>query len=309
MKIVFMGTPDFAVTVLEALIDAGHYIAGVFTQPDKKTGRKQILTPPPVKIAAQKSNIPVFQPNTFKDGAAFEIINALSPEIIVVAAYGKILPKSVLEYPKYGCVCVHASLLPEYRGAAPIQRAVINGETQTGISIMQIDEGVDTGDIILTEKTPIGINETSADLFARLSVIGANAAVKALSLISSGKAVRTPQPQGDFGYAKMIDKSMCNIDWSRSAFEIHNLIRGLQTQPCASTFINGKCVKIHKSVLSDKTGAGAGKITDNKKTLTVSCGDGKCLDILEVQPEGKKKMDIKSFLAGNKLEINQFIGE
>lgn len=309
MRIVFMGTPDFAVPVLNALTKSEHSVVGVFTQPDKKVGRKQIITPPPVKEQALKIGIPVYQPQSFKNGNALEIISGLEPDIIVVAAYGKILPKAVLDYPKYGCICVHASLLPKYRGAAPIQWAVINGETQTGVTIMQMDEGIDTGDIILTEKTPIDINETSAEVFERLSHIGADCALKAVSLIESGKAVKTPQPRGDFGYAKMIDKSICNIDWSKSALEVHNLIRGLQTWPCASTVINGKTVKIHKSVLSNKIGNGAGIIVNNKNTVTVSCGDGKCIDILEIQPEGKKKMDAKSFLSGNRLEIGEKIGE
>lgn len=309
MKIVFMGTPDFAVPCLESLIKNGNEIVGVFTQPDKKVGRKQIMTPPPVKVLAEKHGLTVFQPNTLKDGKALDIIRELAPDVIVVVAYGKILPKEILDYPKYGCVNVHASLLPKYRGSAPIQWAVINGETETGVTIMLMDEGIDTGDIILVRRTEIGINETSEELFDRLSVIGAKALTEIIELFPDGNVNHVSQPDGDFGYAPMIDKSICAIDWNKSAFEVHNLIRGLQSWPVASTVINGKTVKIHKSVLSDKTGNEARKIVNNKNVLTVCCGDKKCVDILEIQPEGKKKMDIKAFLAGNQVNIGEIIGE
>ena len=309
MKIVFMGTPDFAVPCIEKLIESDHEILGVFTQPDKKVGRKQIITPPPVKVTAEKHNISVFQPNTLKDGSGLEIIKELMPDVIIVVAYGKILPTAILDYPKYGCVNVHASLLPKYRGAAPIQWAVLNGDKETGVAIQKMAEGIDTGDLLLVKKTEIGINETSEELFERLSVIGADALMETLNLIEKGEAVAVPQPDGDFGYASMIRKDMSPIDWSKSAFEVHNQIRGLQTWPAASTVINGKNVKIHKSVLSDASGNEAGKIVNNKNVLTVSCGDKKCIDILELQPEGKKKMDAKSFLAGNQLNIGDKLGE
>lgn len=308
MKIVFMGTPDFSVPCFEKLIDKGYDVAGVFTQPDKKVGRKQLLTPPPVKAAALKHNIPVYQPSTLKNGEALEIIKQLNPDLIIVVAYGKILPKDILEFAKYGCINVHASLLPKYRGAAPIQRAILNGDEETGVCVQQMNEGIDTGDILFTLKTKIDINETSEQLFERLALIGADALLETVSLIENNKLKPIPQPQGDFGYAAMIDKSMSSIDWSRSAFEIHNQIRGLQTWPAASTLIYGKNVKIHKSVLSSENGNEAGKIVNNKNVLTVSCGDGKCIDILEIQPDGKKKMDIKSFLSGNKIELGTVIG-
>ena len=304
-----MGTPDFAVPCLDRLVESGHKVLGVFTQPDKKVGRKQVLTPPPVKVAAEKHGIPVLQPNTLKDGKGLEIIKELSPDVIIVAAYGKILPRDILDYPKYGCVNVHASLLPKYRGAAPIQWAVINGDKETGVTIMQMADGIDTGDMLLVKKTEIGINETSEELFDRLSAIGAGALIEALTLIENGEAVAVPQPEGDFGYASMISKDMSAIDWNKPAFEIHNLIRGLQTWPAASTVLNGKTVKIHKSVLSDQSGNEAGEIVNNKNVLTISCGDGNCIDILEIQPDGKKKMDIKSFLAGNQIHIGEKIGE
>lgn len=310
MNIVFMGTPDFAVPCLEKLIKSENCnVLAVFTQPDKKVGRKQLLTPPPVKVLAVQHNIPVYQPVTLKNEDAFETIRKLNPDLMVVVAYGKILPKRILDYPKFGCINVHASLLPKYRGAAPIQWAVLNGDKKTGVCVQQMDIGIDTGDILFTEETDIGINETSEELFERLSVIGADALIKTIDLIIKGQTNPVPQPAGDFGYASMIDKSMSNIDWSKSAFEVHNQIRGLQSWPCASTVINGKNVKVHKSVLSSEKGNEAGKVVNNKNVVTVSCGDGNCIDILELQPDGKKRMDAKSFLAGNKMETGQFIGE
>ncbi len=310
MNIVFMGTPDFAVPCLEKLIKSENCnVLAVFTQPDKKVGRKQLLTPPPVKVLAVQHNIPVYQPVTLKNEDAFETIRKLNPDLLVVVAYGKILPKPILDYPKFGCINVHASLLPKYRGAAPIQWAVLNGDKKTGVCVQQMDIGIDTGDILFTEETDIGINETSEELFERLSVIGADALIKTMDLIIKGQTNPVPQPAGDFGYASMIDKSMSNIDWSKSAFEVHNQIRGLQSWPCASTVINGKNVKVHKSVLSSEKGNEAGKVVNNKNVVTVSCGDGNCIDILELQPDGKKRMDAKSFLAGNKIETGQFIGE
>ena len=310
MNIVFMGTPDFAVPCLEKLIKSENCnVLAVFTQPDKKVGRKQLLTPPPVKVLAVQHNIPVYQPVTLKNEDAFETIRKLNPDLLVVVAYCKILPKPILDYPKFGCINVHASLLPKYRGAAPIQWAVLNGDKKTGVCVQQMDIGIDTGDILFTEETDIGINETSEELFERLSVIGADALIKTIDLIIKGQTNPVPQPAGDFGYASMIDKSMSNIDWSKSAFEVHNQIRGLQSWPCASTVINGKNVKVHKSVLSSEKGNEAGKVVNNKNVVTVSCGDGNCIDILELQPDGKKRMDAKSFLAGNKIETGQFIGE
>lgn len=307
MRIVFMGTPDYAVPSLQKLIDEHYEIAGVFTQPDKKVGRKQILTPSAVKELAERYELPVYQPQTLKDGSAYEILKSIAPDMIIVAAYGKILPKSILDLPKYGCVNVHASLLPKYRGAAPIQRAVLNGDEETGISIMQMDEGIDTGDLLYTVKTKIGINETSAELFDRLSVLGAEALIHTVKNIENGSAAAHKQ-EGESSYASMIDKSMSPIDWNRTAFEIHNQIRGLQTWPCAQTVICGKSVKIHASVLSDVSGGRAGEVIRAGKELIVSCGDGKCISVIRVQPAGKSKMDIRAFLAGNPVKPGTILG-
>lgn len=308
MRIVYMGTPDFAVEPLKKLVYEGYDVAGVFTQPDKKTGRKQILTPSDVKKAALENNLTVYQPNTLKDGEALKILKSINPDMIVVAAYGKILPKEILELPKYGCINIHASLLPKYRGAAPIQRAVLNGDKETGVCIMKMDEGIDTGDIYYTVKTDIGINETSAELFDRLSVIGADALIHTIKLIENGQALAQKQC-GDASYASMIDRSLCSIDWNRSAFEIHNQIRGLQTWPCAETLVCSKRVKVHASRLLDIKGSSAGEVIKADKELVVSCGDGNCISLIQVQPEGKKSMDIKSFLAGNMVETGTVLGK
>lgn len=307
MKILFMGTPDFAAVSLKRLIDDGHNICGVFTQPDKQVGRKHVLTPPPVKVTALENNISVFQPEKLKTEESVNIIRELKPELIAVVAYGKILPLSIINSAKHGAVNVHASLLPKYRGAAPIQWAVLNGDKETGICTQQMDEGLDTGDILYTIKTEIGINETSEELFQRLSVLGAEALSKTVDLISENKLSPVKQA-GDSCYASMIDKTMSRIDWNKSAFEIHNKIRGLQSWPAASALIGGKEVKIHKSELSEIEAEGAGMVINSRGVLTVSCGDGKCINILEVQPAGKKKMNIKAFLAGNKISVGDILG-
>ncbi|MGN0531576.1 MAG: methionyl-tRNA formyltransferase [Eubacterium sp.] len=310
MNIVFMGTPDFAVPCLEALIDSGHRIVGVFTQPDKPVGRKQVLTPPDVKVCAAKHDIPVYQPEKIKSSNAIEIINRLEPDVIIVVAYGKILPKEILTAAPYGCINVHASLLPLYRGAAPIQWSILNGDAQTGVSIMQMDEGLDTGDVLLVKKTDIDINETSAELFDRLSLIGAQALIEVLEAIQNGDIKPQPQPVGDYQYASMINKDMCPIDWRNNALHIHNQIRGLQTWPVAITKINGKNVKIHQSRLIDGHFDNIpGEIVDNNKRLIVCCGDKKALEITFLQPEGKKKMDAQSYLLGNNIELGKILGE
>ena len=291
-----MGTPDFAVPALEALYKSKHNIAGVFSQPDKPVGRKQVLTPPPVKAFAVQNGLSVYQPNSLKNDDSYELIKKLNPDIIIVAAYGKILPKNILDFPEYGCVNIHASLLPKYRGAAPIQWAVINGDKKTGITIMKMAEGLDTGDMILVDKTEIGENETSAELFDRLAEQGAVSLLKALDMLENGSVEFTSQDDALSTYAVKITKALSPIDWSKAALEVHNLVRGLQTWPCASTIIDGKEFKIHKTVLSLKTGNKPGEIVDNKGVLTVCCGDGCRVDVLEIQPQGKKKMDIKILL-------------
>ena len=246
---------------------------------------------------------------TVSNNEFIEEIKALNPDAICVVAYGKILPKEILEAAPHGCINVHASLLPLYRGAAPIQWAVLNGDKETGVSIMQMDEGLDTGDVFYVEKTEIGENETSAELFDRLSEIGAKALVKTLDMIKDCTAVATKQADIECQYASMINKSMCNIDWNNSADKIHNQVRGLQTWPVATTKVNSKGLKIHKTIHTDIIANKAGQIVDNKNKLIVCCGDGHCLEILELQLDGKKRMDAKSFLQGNNIEIGTILGE
>lgn len=308
MNIVFMGTPDFAVTSLERIIKDGHNVLAVYSQQDKPVGRKQVLTPPPVKACALHNNIPVFQPQSFRDAEDIEKIKSFNADVIIVIAYGKILPIDVLNAAKYGCINVHASLLPKYRGAAPIQWAVLNGDKQTGVCVMQMDEGIDTGDILYSQKTDIDDNETSQELFERLSVLGADALSTVLNNIEYYLNNRVKQPDGDFGYAKKITKSLAPIDWTDSAAVIHNQVRGLQTWPCALTTYNGRNLKIHKTVLSAKKGINCGEVVDNKDVITVCCGDGNCIDILELQLDGKKRMDSKAFMLGNNVSVTTKFG-
>ncbi|MGN0489267.1 MAG: methionyl-tRNA formyltransferase [Ruminococcus sp.] len=300
MNIIFMGTPDFAVPTLEALCNSNHTVQAVFTQPDKPIGRKQVLTPPDVKVCAEKYNIPVYQPTTLKDDSVYEQIKDINPEVIVVVAYGKLLPKNILDIPKYGCINVHGSLLPKYRGASPIQHAVLNGDKVTGVTTMYMGEGLDTGDILLYSETEIGENETSAELFDRLSLLGADLLLETLNKVQSGSINPIKQDESKATYTKMIDKSMCPINWSKTNFEIHNQVRGLQTWPVATSVINEMNVKIHATLLCDKTG-NPGEII-NTEPLTVACGSGSLI-IKELQLNGKKRMDSKSFLLGHPLNI------
>lgn len=300
MRVVFMGTPDFAVPCLEALVNAGYEVIGAFTQPDKPKGRGYALAPPPVKVTALEHNIPVYQPKTLRDGEALKILEELSPECIVVVAYGKILPKDILELPKYGCINVHASLLPKYRGAAPIQWSVINGESETGVTAMYMDEGLDTGDMIMKRSCEIGENETAGELHDKLSALGAQLIVEALKALENGSAKREKQDDSLSCYSPMLDKSLCQIDWSKSAQQVHNKVRGLSPWPVATSLINGKKVKIHQTLLSSDNGT-PGEII-SLSPLTVACGSGSVI-INELQLEGKKRMNSQSFLNGHKLNI------
>lgn len=295
-----MGTPDFAVPSLKKLITSKHTVQAVFTQPDKPKGRKMILTPPEVKVCALENNIEVYQPNTLKDGEALEIIKSYNPDVIVVAAYGKILPKEVLDYPRYGCINIHGSLLPKYRGAAPIQRAVLDGEQETGVTTMQMAEGLDTGDMLLVYKTKITEDETSGELFDRLALAGADLLLDTLNDVENGKINPQKQDDSKATYAKMIDKSMCPVDFSKPAQTVHNQVRGLKPWPVATAVINDKKLKIHKTKVSPLSGKPGEVVSLNP--LTVACGDNS-VEVLELQPEGKKVMDSKAYLAGNKINI------
>lgn len=307
MKIIFMGTPEFSVPCLEALIKSENEVVGVFTQPDKPKGRGYEMTPPPVKVCAVENNIPVFQPVSMRDGEALEIINSLNADLIIVVAFGKILPKDILESVKYGCINIHASLLPKLRGAAPIQWSIINGESETGVTSMQMDVGLDTGDMLIKKSIPITENMNAGELHDALSVMGAEVLIETINNIDN----LNPEKQNDdlSNYAPMLSKELCPIDFSKSAQEVHNKIRGLSPWPVATTKINGKNYKIHKSqILSEEFVGKIGEIVDNNNRLVVVCGDGVSLEILEIQAEGKRKTDTASFLCGHKIEKGTIIG-
>lgn len=303
-----MGTPSFAVPCLERLLKSEDEVVAVFTQPDKKVGRKQTLTPPPVKELAQRDGIPVYQPTSLRSDEAVERVASLRPDLIVVVAYGKILPKAILELPPLGCVNVHGSLLPKYRGAAPIQWSVINGEAVTGVTTMYMDEGLDTGDMILKYETPVGRDETSGELFERLSVMGADLLVETIEKIKLGCAPREKQNDAEATYAPMLDKALSNINWGESAEKLHNLVRGLNPWPVAATTLEGKTLKIYKTRLAEpREGTQPGQII-SVNPFVVGCGDGTALEILEVQMESKKRMSSEDFCRGCKLEVGTALG-
>ncbi len=306
MRIVFMGTPDIAAESLEALIAAGHNVVGVFTKEDKPIGRKQILTPPPVKVLSQKQGIPVFQPKTLRDGAALEIIKDLAPEVIIVVAYGKILPKEILDFPKFGCINGHASLLPKYRGSSPIQHCLVCGEEQTGITAMQMDEGIDTGDILYQKTLSIKKNENSEELFERLSRLAAKTLCETLELLAKGRLKPIPQNEAEATHAPMITKEMALIDFSESAEVVNNKIRGYYSWPTAHFFLDGKRVKVFRAEPCGETNKPCGTVIEAEKRLIIACKES-ALEILELQIEGSKRMSAEQFLAGRKIPINTIL--
>ncbi len=299
MKVIFMGTPDFAVGTLEAIIEAGHEVVLVVTQPDKPRGRSGALQFTPVKECAVAHGIEVFQPTKIRLEENVEYLRKYEADIAVVAAFGQILPQSILDMPKYGCINVHASLLPKYRGAAPIQWAVINGDPVTGVTIQQMDIGVDTGDIVAIREVPISEDETGGGLFDKLAVVGAQVCVEAMNAIENGTATRTPQNHEEATHVSMICKEFGVIDWNKSAVEIERLIRGLNPWPSAYTKLDGKTFKIWKAkVVSENSDKAAGTVVRvAKDALEVQTGEG-VLSLLEVQLEGKKRMEVGAFLRG-----------
>lgn len=329
MKLIFMGTPDFSVGTLEALIEAGHTVTLVVSQPDKPKGRGHELIPTPVKAAALRHNLPVYQPVRLRGGPAEAVIEKTEADAIIVAAFGQLLPKSILKMKKYGCINVHASLLPKYRGAAPIQWAVIDGEKESGVTIMQMDEGLDTGDMLLARTVPLDEKETGGSLFEKLSQAGASACVEALEKLEKGELVPVKQQESPTAYARMLTREMGQIDFTRPAREIERLVRGLDPWPSAYTKLNGKTLKIWASQVepvpaSEETDAGEayscgkaaydkgaprpGTITGVTKTaLHVACGQG-ILAITELQLEGKKRMDTAAFLRGYQVEAGTVLG-
>lgn len=300
MRIVFMGTPSIAVGTLEALLKADHEVVGVFTQPDKPVGRKQILTPPPVKVFAEENGIPVYQPKTVKDGEALLTLKDLNPDIIVVVAYGKILPKEILNLPKYGCVNAHASLLPKYRGASPIQWCIVCGEKQTGVTTMLMDEGMDTGDMLETAIVDIGDDETSEELFERLTDTAAELVCSTVAKLEKGEITPKKQNEEDATYAPIITKEMALIDFGRSAADIHNLVRGLYGWPTAYFMLDGKRVKVYKTEVLELLGEPSTVIRSDNE-LIIACGNNSAVKIKELQPEGSKRMEAKQWLLGKKI--------
>ena len=305
MNIVFMGTPDFAAVSLERLISDGRFnISAVYTQPDKPAGRKKILTPPDVKVLAQKHGLNVHQPNTLKTEDVINELRALKPDVIAVIAYGKILPKAVLDIPKYGCINIHGSLLPKYRGAAPIQRAVIDGEKVTGVTSMLLDEGVDTGDMLFKEETQIMPNETAGELFDRLALMGADLLIKTLEALQTGEIERTPQEHSNASYAAMLSKDEIIIDCNMPAQAVHDKVRGMNPWPVAAALYGGKKIKIYKTLLVDKKGK-PGEVLSVKPAV-VACGSG-AVQLIEVQPESKNKMSGEDFFRGQRMTVGDIL--
>lgn len=311
MRIVFMGTPDFSVPALKALVEAGHEVAAVVTQPDRPRGRGKELQMTPVKVQALAYGIPVYQPGKVKDPAFVEILRNLQPEVIVVIAFGQILSRDILDLPPYGCINIHASLLPKYRGAAPIQWAVIDGEKETGVTTMMMDVGLDTGDMLEKTVIPLDPKETGGSLFDKLSQAGGPLILSTLEKLKAGTAVRTPQTDEDSTYAKMLTKSLGQIDWSMEAAAIERLIRGLNPWPSAYTFVHGKTLKIWDAdVLKESSdGAAPGQIIrTDPHSLIVAAGEA-FLSIRELQLEGKKRMDVETFLRGYTIEKGEILGK
>lgn len=309
MRVVFMGTPDFAVPTLKALVEAGHDVPAVVTQPDRPKGRGKKETPPPVKETAQSLKIPVIQPLRVKDPDFINLLKGLSPAVIVVVAFGRILPPDILSLPKYGCINVHASLLPKYRGSAPIHRAVINGEKETGITTMHMDEGMDTGDMILREAVPIHEEDTVGTVHDRLAVVGARLLVETLDLIGQGRAPRVPQV-GNPSYAPMLKAEDELIRWDRTARDIFNHIRGMNPWPGARTTLSGRVLKIWRAAAPEEDGNSVGPgrvVSGGREGFVVGTGNGR-LTVTELQLQGAKRMNAADFLRGNPVPEGTILG-
>lgn len=308
MRIMFMGTPDFAKECLRRIHESNEEIVAVVTTPDKPRGRGMTLTPSPVKSYALENGLPVYQPQTLKNGAFIDVLEETKPELIVVVAYGRILPKYVLEYAKFGCINAHASILPKYRGAAPIQRAIIDGEAKTGVSVMQMDEGLDTGDVILTNEVEITLDDNFETVHDKLIVAGSEGLLTAIEQFKNGTVSRARQGEG-FTYAEKITKEDCLIDFSRSNRAVHDQIRGLSPIPLSYTKTpDGRLLKVVKAhMVEDFSDKEAGEVISLNKTVVVKCGEGAiALDI--IVPEGKGKMDASAYINGRKLSIGEKLG-
>ena len=307
MKIIFMGTPDFAAASLEALIASRHEIQAVVTQPDKPKGRKGELTPSPVKVVAEGKGIKVYQPLKVRDEEFVKTLRAYNPDVIVVVAFGQIIPLSILKMPKFGCVNIHGSLLPKYRGAAPIQWAVLDGEKETGITTILMDEGIDTGDILLKKTIKIDMDETSGSLFDKLMALGAETILETLDELENGNLTPIKQGESPTAYAKMLTKAMGLIDFTRPAKELDCFVRGMDPWPSAYTLLSGKTLKLWKVRAVEGSGKAGSVIGIGQESFTIACGDG-AIEVLEVQLEGKKRMSAGDFLKGSTLNIGQELG-
>lgn len=306
MRIVFMGTPDFAVPSLKALVEAGKTVVGVFTQPDKPKNRGMKLQPTPVKEYALTQGVPIYQPVKLRDGEALAIMKELAPDLVVVAAYGKILPVDILELPRLGCINVHSSLLPKYRGAAPINWAILNGEDETGVTIMYMAEGLDTGDMIANQATPISLEENAEELFDRLAEMGAGLLVQVVEQFEAGNVSAVPQDESLSCYAPMLSKELSNIDWNRTARQIHDQVRGLYPWPSAITEIDGiRCKILKTAICGERTIKNPGAFVQaDKRGMKIACHGGEVLEILELQPDGKKRMAATAFLLGHPIKFD-----
>lgn len=305
MRILFMGTPDFAVASLKRLVEDGHDVCGVFTQPDKPKNRGHKMAFSPVKEYALTVGIPVYQPVKLRDGEALRFVEELAPELIVVAAYGRILPEDILNTPPYGSINVHSSILPKYRGAAPINWAILNGDSVTGVTIMYMAKELDAGDVILCRETAIDPDEDAQTLTARLAALGADALAEAVERLHDGTAVRLPQDHSAYTYAPMLDRSLSPLDFSKSARQLHDQVRGLIPWPCASMTLDGKNVKVYRTAVGGETALAAGKIAEaGKQGLAIACGDGRLLCILELQAEGGKRMAAADYLRGHPVQVD-----
>lgn len=309
MKVLFMGTPEFAVSTLEMIIEEGHEVIGVVTQPDKIKGRGGKISFPAVKEAAIKHNLTVYQPVKVREPEYLQLIRDLEPEVIVVAAFGQLLPKTLLDIPPFGCINVHASLLPKYRGASPIQAAILNGEEEAGVTIMHMDIKIDTGDMILWDSIPIAEDETGGSLHDKLAHLGAKLLVKVLKQLEDNSAIRIPQDDSKANHVKMLDKNMGNIDFTQSAIIIERMIRGLNPWPSAYTKLNGKTLKLWSAKVEEYHGGGKpGEVIEvGKDTIVVMTGKD-ALSIRELQLEGKKRLTCDAFLRGCPIEKGTILG-
>lgn len=308
MRVLYMGTPDFAVPPLKAVIEAGYDVCAVISQPDRPKGRGMKMTQPPVKVVALENNIPVYQPESLKDQALMPILEEYKPDVIAVVAYGKILPEYILKYPKFGCINVHGSLLPKYRGAAPIQWAVINGEEKTGVCTMFMDKGLDTGDVLLTKVTDISAEDTAESLFDRLAPMGAEALIDTLKQLEGGNAKRIPQDDALSSLAPPLSKENARINWTGKASEIDCLIRGCYSWPIAYTMCEDMRIKIIKAKIGGTCTAVPGSVISvDSEGMAVATGDGICVIISEFQPEGSKRMTPDAYFRGHPTMIGKVL--